>query len=69
MLDAQSVQNGVHIRRLGDRAIEIRGQPIHAVLQRDLPDLYYTRKIPIGIVAAQFDLQTFQAIGLNPVRQ
>ena len=69
VLDAQSVQNGVHIRRLGDRAIEIRGQPIHAVLQRDLPDLYYTRKIPIGIVAAQFDLQTFQAIGLNPVRQ
>ena len=32
MLSAQAIQNSVHISRLSDRAVEIRGQPIDAVI-------------------------------------
>ena len=32
MLGAQAIQNSVHISRLSNRAVKIRGQPIDAVL-------------------------------------
>ena len=69
MLSAQAVQYVVHIRRLSHCAIEVSRQKFCAILHPDPANLDDPLEVPLGVVAAQFDLQAGQAVAPNPIGQ
>jgi hypothetical protein len=69
MFVPQAVQHFVHVRRVCHRAIEICGQPVDLFLHGKCANPQEALVIPIGIVAAQFDLKTLQTIAPDPVSQ
>ena len=70
LLVAQPVEDLVDVGRIGDRAVEVGGQPVHAVLdRRSRPTRTSRVVVPGRVVAAQLDLQAVQAVALDPVGQ
>jgi hypothetical protein len=64
---AQAVENVINVDGVVDGAIEIGGQPVDVADGGDGANPHEPIKIPRGVVAAQFDLKTFQAVVPNPV--
>jgi len=56
LLGDEPVENPIHVRGIGDGAVEIGGQPEDTVPDADCADLGQALVVPAGIVAAQLDL-------------
>ena len=69
LLAHQAIKNRIDIGRFLDRTVEVGGQPVHALGERDLAYPQQPVMIPGSIVAPQLDLQALQAVLANPVAQ
>ena len=67
MFQRDAVKDVVDVGRLAHRAVEIGRQMLHTVLGPDPADLEHPSKIPVSVVAAQLDLETFQTVALDPI--
>ena len=63
----QLVEDLIHILRLLHRAVEVRAQPAHAGGEAEPRHAHDALVVPRRVRAAQFDLQAFQAVLLDPV--
>ena len=56
LLGGEPIEDFVHVRGVGDGAVEIGGQPEDTVPDADRADLGQALVVPAGVVAAQLDL-------------
>ena len=59
VLQHEPVQDGVHVGRVSDRAVEVRREPVDILGEGDLPDRDEPRVVPAGVVPGELHLEAF----------
>ena len=67
VLVEQPVEDRVDVSGLADRAVEVGGEPVDALLDGDPADLEQAVVVPVGVVAAELDLEALEAVLADPV--
>ena len=68
-LGADLVEDVCDVGGVGDGAVEVRGEQVHAAGEADFRDALEAIEVPGGVVSAQFDLQGLEAVALDPFEQ
>ena len=69
MVALELVEDSAHVGRIPDGAIEVGRQVGDPERQSETPDADDALVVPVGIIAAQLDLEAQQGVAGNPVGQ
>lgn len=64
---AEVVEDGVDVLGVGDGAVEVGGEPVGVVFDGELADVDDALGVPLLVVAAEFDFEAVEAVGLDPL--
>ena len=65
----QPVEDRVDVSGLADGAVEVGREPVDALLDGDPSDLEQPVVVPVGVVAAELDLEALEPVLADPVAQ